>query len=148
MSERTPVSRRPGPLDSRVEAGERRRRGREEPLQVSVRETSPVPHLRVRNPLHGTQYDLYFPGYPSLEGGLCTCPDFARRGLGTCKHLEAVRLWALEHPDLEPKPRPPGPPAGRLWAEVDRRRSAARGTDGRTLRGVGAVLYDEAVTEP
>lgn len=23
----------------------------------------------------------------------CTCPDFRINGLGTCKHIEATRIW-------------------------------------------------------
>ena len=40
----------------------------------------------------------------------CTCPDFLKNGLGTCKHIEAVRLAAgltLEDPVVGPEWQPP-----------------------------------------
>ena len=133
------------PGDSEEATRARRRRALEEPLEFSVLETDPGVILRVRNPLHGTQYRLYLPAYPRLDVALCTCPDFARRGLGTCKHLEGAARWIAEHPRLDPVPRSTGERPGELWARIDRRREAV-GPDrlsGRALRQVGAALYDE-----
>ncbi|HZY91572.1 MAG TPA: hypothetical protein VFG07_02175 [Thermoplasmata archaeon] len=130
-----------GPAD---ETGARRRRAVEEPLDYVAQETSPIVVLRVRNPLHGTQYQIYLPAYPSRDWALCTCPDFARRGLGTCKHLEGTGRWIAEHPVLEPRPRPPSPDVGARWAEIDRRRAVlnAATADGPALRSIGAALFD------
>ena len=29
-----------------------------------------------------TRYRVFLPGYPDRDGALCTCTDFARRGIG------------------------------------------------------------------
>lgn len=126
----------------------RRRRGLEEPLDFAVHTPGDVVVLRVRNPLHGTQYLLYLPAYPSREWALCTCPDFARRGLGTCKHLEGAARWIDAHP-LADFPAPaPGGATPSLWPEIDRRRAATsvRPLDGRALRAIGAALFDVGST--
>ncbi len=104
-------------------AAERRRRALEEPLDFTVRETSPLFTVRVRNPLHGTQYDAYVPEYPTASSAMCTCPDFARRAMGTCKHLEGLFRWLASHPAPEPKPRAQEPSTAALWEEIDRRRA-------------------------
>jgi hypothetical protein len=97
--------------------------------------------LEVRNPSRGTRYTVVFPTYPDRDGGFCTCTDFARRDLGTCKHLEAAWIWAREHADEAGAPRPPTP-ANRCWAEIDRRlRASGRGAlNPMTLRQPGAAL--------
>jgi hypothetical protein len=76
--------------------------------------------LDVRNPTRGTRYTVVLPAYPDRGGGFCTCTDFARRDLGTCKHLEAAWIWTREHPEEASAPRPRVSP-GRAWAEIDRR---------------------------
>jgi hypothetical protein len=142
-----PADRRPTrtPDDSEEATRARRRRALEEPLEYSVLETDPVVIARVRNPLHGTQYRLYLPAYPRLDLALCTCPDFARRGLGTCKHLEGAARWIADHPRLEPVPRPALERPRDLWSRIDRRREALRPgqLSGAALRRVGAVLWEE-----
>ncbi len=142
---RTPPGRRPAPAGPAEAVLERRIRALEEPLDVAVVRRSPFLRLEVRNSLRGTSYRTMFPTYPSHEAALCTCVDFARRGLGTCKHLAASERWLAEHgSDLPtpPEPRPDRPPAA-VWAEIDRRlassppsaRAAVR------LRWAGAVLF-------
>lgn len=123
---------------------ERRSRALTEPLDIHPRSDHPFVALEVRNPTHRTHYLVVVPGAPSLEGALCQCSDFARRGLGTCKHLEAVRLWLGEHPT----PIPAAPAglrewAAPLWSEVDRRiawLSHDRGPWALRVRGPGDVL--------
>ncbi len=120
----TPVRDR-SPRESAARAVlERRIRALEEPLDVSVRRRAPFLLLQVRNPVRGTAYRVAFPAYPSRDAALCTCVDFARRGLGTCKHLAAAERWLAEHPDPRPEAsesRLAGPDPARVWAEVDRR---------------------------
>jgi hypothetical protein len=126
----------------------RRRRAVEEPLDVRLRSREPYVELEVRNPIHRTSYRVLFPEYPGRASGLCTCTDFARRGLGTCKHLEAGWSWLAGLPEL---PEPTGPagapvPCDLLWQEIDRRlqrwgRSPPRRI--RDLEDAGAVLFEE-----
>ncbi len=147
-------SKHPSPPLTRDEEAEarasRRVRAAEEPLDVRVRSTEPYVELEVRNPLHQTSYRVFFPTYPSRDAALCTCADFARRGLGTCKHLEAADAWLGRHPTLEPAPRSGGPDATAVWREVDHR-SAGRARDGprdiRELEAVGRALIDPATEE-
>ncbi len=131
-------------------AGGTAARTREEPLDFTVRETDPLFVLRVRNPLHGTQYEVFLPEFPARESALCTCPDFARRARGTCKHLEGAFRFLEEHPVEAPRPRPAGRPAAAIWATVDIRR-ATRKAGPVTLSGLraeGAALYDVAADDP
>jgi hypothetical protein len=101
----------------------RRLRAAEEPLDVRIRATEPFVRLEVLNPIHRTRYRVFLPLFPQRDTALCTCPDFARRGLGTCKHLEAVWSWLGTPPRLsgEVPAGPAGPSAERLWKEIDRR---------------------------
>ena len=130
----------------RAAVDERRQRAIEEPLDVRVRATQPYLRIEVRNPIHETRYLVLFPTYPSLDTALCTCTDFARRGLGTCKHIEAVDRWLATHPDAAPSPPlRPGPAPASVWREIDRR--LARETKaGRPMslrvRDPGAVLFE------
>jgi hypothetical protein len=116
-------SRAATPAERRTAVDERRTRAVEEPLDVRLRSADVYPILEVRNPLHGTAYRVLLPEFPSVSSALCTCTDFARRGLGTCKHIEAGYRWLGDHPDAAPLfPRGRSVPrtAG-LWKEVDRR---------------------------
>jgi hypothetical protein len=111
-----------GPERSRA-VEQRRSRAAEEPLDVRLRRADVYPVLEVRNPIHGTAYTVLLPEFPSLSSALCSCTDFARRGLGTCKHIEAAHRWRSQHPDAIPD-RPPADPArrgGPVWREIDRR---------------------------
>ncbi len=103
---------------------ERRRRSVEEPLDVRLRVGETYPILSVRNPLHGTEYLVLWPTYPSPEVTLCTCTDYARRGLGRCKHIEAALRWMESHPGerlVGPRgTRWTARPGPGLWKRVDR----------------------------
>ena len=106
--------------DPEVARADRRARAIEEPLDLRLREDPRFVRLEVRNPLHGTRYEVVFPAYPARDWGFCTCTDFARRGIGTCKHLEASSIWLSEHSAEVPTGRP-APPHDPGWEEVDRR---------------------------
>ena len=129
------------------EVSERRSRALEEPLDLRLRQREPYPIVEVRNPLHGTAYLVMRPAYPDRTPALCTCTDFARRGLGTCKHIEAADRWLTTHPDAVPASTPsPGlrDPAA-VWHEIDRR-LARESMPGRPeslrIREAGAALFE------
>lgn len=123
---------------------ERRLRALETPLDVRYRPDPRFVRLEVRNPVHRTRYEVLLPAFPDASTGFCTCTDYAKRGIGTCKHLEAVRLWLEEHPgEVTRLPGHRGNAGRALWAEVDRRiRSLehAHGLDPRVLRYAGSAL--------
>lgn len=101
--------------------------------------------LAVRNPVHHTHYQVVLPEYPSGEAQFCSCPDFARRGIGTCKHVEAATAWLSSHPEL---PRPPETRRSTLgiWRQVDRARAGALTSprpDAVRLREPGRVLFEK-----
>lgn len=48
----------------------------------------------VRNPRSRSQYKVIYRGAYS-PWNYCSCPDFRTSGLGTCKHVEGVKLWLL-----------------------------------------------------
>ncbi len=137
----------PAPEDRRGAVNERRARAVEEPLDVRLVALDPYPVLEVRNPLHGTSYSVLLPAYPSLEAGLCGCTDFARRGLGTCKHLEATRRSVTERPPTDrsagPSRRPVRPES--FWKEVDRRLARLdreEGPESLRWRRPGSALFE------
>ena len=80
-----------------------------ERLRVRPVRGQPFWALAVRNPVHHTHYQVVLPEYPSGEAQFCSCPDFARRGIGTCKHVEAATAWLAAPPELA---RPPYAPRG------------------------------------
>ena len=47
---------------------------------------------QVRNPRSRNQYKVIYRGAYS-PWNYCSCPDFRTSGLGTCKHVEGVKLW-------------------------------------------------------
>ena len=47
---------------------------------------------QVRNPKSRSQYKVIYRGAYS-PWNYCSCPDFRTSGLGTCKHIEGVKLW-------------------------------------------------------
>lgn len=126
---------------------ERRARSLEEPLDVRLRGREPFPLVEVHNPIHRTAYLVMLPEFPSDAVRLCTCSDFARRGLGTCKHVEAAARWLRLHPTAPVPPETgarvgPSPRAG-AWEEIDRRlvsESPLAGRPRRELAIVGAGL--------
>ncbi|MCI4322606.1 MAG: hypothetical protein L3K03_01040 [Thermoplasmata archaeon] len=131
------------PPDASEPPPDRRARGRDDPLDVRPLRDLPLVAFEAVNRARGSRYPVYLPAAPSLEGGMCTCEDFARRGRGTCKHLEAVGLYVADHPE-EGAPRAV-PPVPGVWDEIDAR-LAALGTDLRPwsarLRWVGRALID------
>ncbi len=146
-----PASRSPPrPRDRTPSAAERearRSRALEEPLDVRLRSSDPFDLLEVRNPLHGTVYLVMLPEFPERASELCTCTDFARRGLGTCKHLEAAYRWRTEHPGAEADapPRATGASTAAVWKEIDRRRAhPGLGPESLRVRRPGSVLYERS----
>ncbi len=130
---------RPAP----VERAERRTRALEEPLDVRLAEGPPgVVTLEVRNLRRQSHYTVYVPAFPDRTGAFCGCVDFARRDLGTCKHLEAAFLWLADHPEpVRPSPRPA---TGARWAAIDRRlaTSSHSGPASRRIRHAGSALLE------
>lgn len=128
------------PAEREVQTARRRSRALEEPLDVRPRGDAPFPELEVRNPVRQTRYRVLLPAWPSRESAMCLCTDFARRGLGTCKHLEAAWNWLAFHP--EPLPvREDERPSG-AWAKVDQaRRELLRSGKPQTVRRAGEVLF-------
>lgn len=129
----------------------RRRRAVEELLDVRLRAREPYVVLEVRNPVHRTSYRVLFPEYPHRDSALCTCTDFARRGLGTCKHLEAGWSWLASLPELPEPALPRAPPAAsdELWGEIDRRLERwGRSVPSRIqeVEAAGAPLFEESST--
>jgi hypothetical protein len=136
-----------GASDDPWAVAERRSRAVEEPLDVLLLFRAPFPLLEVRNPLHRTHYRVMLPAFPERSVALCTCSDFARRGLGTCKHIEASARWLERHPNAPPAgPGPTLDPEG-VWGEIDRRVQlppAPAVPDSRAWRASGATLYEWA----
>ena len=60
---------------------------------------------QVRNPRSRSQYKVIYRGAYS-PWNYCSCPDFRTSGLGTCKHVEAVKLW-LQAAGKEPYSKEP-----------------------------------------
>lgn len=144
-----PPARPPAPRDEREEKAERRARAFEEPLDLRRHPGSYYPMLDVRNPMHDTHYTVMLPEYPDRSSALCTCADFARRGLGTCKHVEAALRWLHFHP--QEAARASGGPerSDALWPEIDRR-LRVEATDpapiALRLRAPGALLFEQRPT--
>ena len=131
----------PSDAERRDEIEERRARALEEPLDFRRLPGSFV-RLEVRNPIHGTHYRVLLPTYPSPDAAMCTCTDFARSGLGTCKHIEAAFRWMTLHPAeiADPEPGLAGPPPS--WKEIDRQLGARpRGlSPARRMSWAGEIL--------
>jgi hypothetical protein len=126
-----------------VERAERRSRALEELLDVRPEPGPPgILTLAVRNLKRQTHYTVFVPAYPDRAGAFCGCVDFARRDLGTCKHLEAAWLWLEDHP--EARTVPPLPAAGPRWATVDRRlrHLPTSGPSARRIRYAGGALLE------
>ena len=138
--------------ERRAALDERRKRSEEEPLDVRPRRVDPYPIMAVRNPLHGTAYLVLLPTYPSPEVVLCTCTDFARRGLGRCKHIEAALRWLKDHPGDRGTPDQDRRRAvlARLWRAIDRAiaaRSSDSAPESLAVRMAGRLLFQPAATE-
>ena len=59
----------------------------------------------VRNHKTRSQYKVIYRGAYS-PWNYCSCPDFRTSGLGTCKHVEGVKLW-LQAEGKEPRDEQP-----------------------------------------
>ena len=66
----------------------RRKRAKEAIKHILVRPKNPFGDYRVLS-TSGKQYRVAMRG-PGLFDNFCTCPDFARNTLGTCKHIESI----------------------------------------------------------
>jgi len=88
------------PEDPGKARDERRQRARDEALDVQERDDRAYRSFEVRNPVHGTHYRVLAP--EAAEVLLCPCPDFGRRDVGTCKHVEAVLAHLRSHPASPP----------------------------------------------
>lgn len=53
-------------------------------------------YYQVINPLSKNEYKVVYRGEDS-PWNFCSCMDFKASRLGTCKHLEAVKLWIEKH---------------------------------------------------
>jgi len=146
-----PRDRPPAPAsdDSAAARAARRIRALEEPLDVRLAAVEPYYLLEVRNPTHRTAYLVLLPEHPRPGVSLCTCTDFARRGLGTCKHIESALRWLDGHPEATPPPRAPS--AVRSpdpWVEIERRlaeRENERRLTWRSLARPGEALLAGAI---
>lgn len=140
---------RPPPSEAERSAGAERRRSaaHEELFDLRIDPRASYVRVLVANPVHGTRYRVHLPEAPRFDSATCECADFSMRQIGTCKHLEAVRLWAAEHPEVLRSPEPPrrSLAARRRWGEVDDL-EAARARDPRPAslrwRGPGAALLE------
>jgi len=76
------------------EVNRRIQRAREEkPTITNLEPEHPVfSTFRVCSP-SGMTYQVEIRDLGDPPAVSCTCPDFRRNGLGTCKHVEAVRIW-------------------------------------------------------
>jgi hypothetical protein len=100
--------------------------------------------LAVHNPVHHTRYQVCLPEFPSGEAQFCSCEDFARRGIGTCKHVEAATAWLESHPEVT---RPPASRLGvsNLWRDIDAARKDSESPDRPVpvrIRLPGRVLFE------
>lgn len=137
---------RPASAEERVRlTEERRHRAQEELFDIAVRRDRPPSVVEVRNPLRETRYRVYLPAGSGDGPIACECTDFAQRGLGTCKHVEAVRLWLSDHPGALAERPEAGSRLAPLWKEIDRRITQAardRGPEALRMRRAGALLYE------
>ncbi len=138
---------RPAPDDDPWAVAERRSRALEEPLDVRLLRRTPFPMLEVHNPLHRTAYGVLLPTFPDRSIALCTCADFARRGLGTCKHIEAGGRWLERHPEATPRSATPAFDPGPAWAAIEEAVASLRADDpdaSRAWRRPGRILVEAA----
>jgi superfamily II DNA or RNA helicase len=77
------------------ELGDRRLRARRERARVErLRGRAGPLRLRVCGRRNGAAYVVTLRG-AKAELPSCTCPDYAKNELGTCKHIERARSWLL-----------------------------------------------------
>lgn len=80
---------------------------------------------------------------------MCTCTDFSRSGLGTCKHVEAAFRWIHAHPQEAADPDPGASEPAPDWKEIDRRIHSvpADASPARRMTWAGAVLVEKGSPE-
>lgn len=75
----------------------RRQAAAKEPFAISECDMKEQPgYYDVANPLTKNEYKVVYRGEGS-PWNYCSCMDFKTSRLGTCKHIEAVKLWIGEH---------------------------------------------------
>ena len=75
----------------------RKQAAEKEDLRIeTVSEKYQPGEYRVTNPKSHKEYKVVYRGKLS-EWNYCSCPDYKTSQLGTCKHLEAVKLWIKAH---------------------------------------------------
>jgi len=88
------------PADMSIEAwqvGLRMQQAQREEMDVEcVSERYNPGEYRVRSRQSGATYKVVFRG-PKSPWNYCDCMDFKTSQLGTCKHIEGVRLWITAH---------------------------------------------------
>ena len=71
----------------------RKQVAKEEPMAVVAVDEKNLPgEYEVRNPLTKQTYKVVYRGEGSMWN-YCSCLDFKTSRLGTCKHIESVKLW-------------------------------------------------------
>lgn len=75
----------------------RRQAAVKEQFAISEKDRKEYPgYYNVINPVTGNDYKVVYRGQDS-SWNYCSCMDFKTSQLGTCKHLEAVKLWIEEN---------------------------------------------------
>ncbi len=151
---RRPPVPRPRPEELPGLRADRKARAVSEHLHVRELSGWPFRVVEVRNPAHKTRYRVALPAYPDSAGQFCGCEDFARRDLGTCKHIEAAALWSVEHPIPRTEQKEGGTVgsrAERLWRRIERALREACRIDALgpiRLRQAGRLLFAPAIRRP
>ena len=71
----------------------RKQAAMKEMFVISERDKKEYPgYFTVINPASGNEYNVVYRGHKS-PWNYCSCMDFKVSQLGTCKHLEGVKLW-------------------------------------------------------
>ena len=74
----------------------RKQAAMKEMFVISERDKKEYPgYFTVINPASGNEYNVVYRGHKS-PWNYCSCMDFKVSQLGTCKHLEGVKLWIRE----------------------------------------------------
>lgn len=74
----------------------RRQAAEKEHFQISEIDRKECPgYYKVVNPVFKSEYRIVYRGSDS-PWNYCSCMDFKTNQLGTCKHLEAVKIWTRE----------------------------------------------------
>ena len=75
----------------------RKQAAKKEMFAISEKDRKDFPgYYNVINPVTGNEYKVVYRGQDS-SWNYCSCMDFKTSQLGTCKHLEAVKLWIEEN---------------------------------------------------